>query len=103
MSEFKIPKTLGACADALYKVRQERLNLQKMVDALSEQETALKDHIINTLPKSEASGVAGKTARVSVVTKEVPQVEDWDALYKHVVKTKHFELLQRRVSDAVIP
>ena len=97
---MKFPKTLGACADALYEVRQARLDLQKKVDALSEQETALREHIIQTLPKSQASGVAGKLARVTVVTKDVPQVKDWDKLYAHVKKTGQFELLQRRLSDS---
>lgn len=100
--KFKMPKTLGAAADRLYEVRQKRLDQQKVVDALAAEEAALKDHIINNLPKSEASGVAGKLCRVSVVTKAIPQVKDWDALYKYVKKTGAFELLQRRLSDAAI-
>ena len=104
MSELKIkiPKTLGACADRLYEVRQKRLDQQKVVDALASEEAALKEHIINSLPKSEASGVAGKLCRVSVVTKPIPQIKDWDALYKYVKKTGAFELLQRRLADAAI-
>ena len=65
------------------------------------EEKALKEHIINNLPKSD-SGAAGKVARVSVVTKDVPQVKDWDAFYKYVSRTKSFDLLQRRLSDAAI-
>ena len=100
--KFKFPKTMGACADRLYQLRQKRLEMQKEVDKIAAEEAALKEHIINTLPKSEASGVAGKLARVTVVTKEVPQVEDWDAFYKYVKKTGQFDLLQRRVSDGAI-
>lgn len=100
--KFKFPKQLGACADKLYELRQKRLEQQKVVDAIEAEEKALKEHIINTLPKSEASGVAGKLARVTVVTKEVPQVEDWDAFYKFVKKTGQFDLMQRRLTDAAI-
>jgi len=100
--KFKFPKQLGSCADKLYELRQKRLEQQKVVDAIEAEEKALKEHIINTLPKSEASGVAGKLARVTLVTKEVPQVEDWDAFYKHVKKTGQFDLLQRRLTDAAI-
>lgn len=99
---MKMPKTIGACADLLYTVRQERLELQKRVEALASKESELREHIIQTLPKSEASGVAGKLARVSVVKKDVPQVKDWDQLWNHVKKTGQFELLQRRVNDSAV-
>lgn len=99
---FKIPKTLGACADLLFETRAKRLALQKDVDKLQEQESAVREHIINTLPKSEASGVAGKLCRVTVTTKVVPQVKDWDLFYKYVQKTKQFDLLQRRLADTAI-
>jgi len=100
--KIKMPKSLGACADRLYSLREIRLAKQKEVDALAAEETALKEHIIQTLPKSEASGVAGKLARVSVVTKQVPQVQDWDEFYKHLKKTGSFELLGRGISKAAI-
>lgn len=102
LPKFKPPKQLGICADMLYTLRQQRFEKQKEVDALASQEKALKEHIINTLPKSEASGVGGKLARVTVVTKDVPQVKDWDAFYKHVKKTGQFELLQRRLTVSAI-
>ena len=100
--KFKFPKAMGACADKLYEIRQKRLAMQKEVDEVEAEEKALKEYIINTLPKSEASGVAGKVARVTVVTKDVPQVKDWDAFYKYVSRTKSFDLLQRRLSDAAV-
>lgn len=99
---FKFPKGLGACADKLYQLKQKRLDAQKVVDAFAAEESALKNHIIDNLPKSDASGIAGKLARVTVVTKEVPQVTDWEQLYKYVKKTGDFSLLQRRVGDAAI-
>lgn len=100
--KFKFPKAMGACADLLYQLRQKRLEMQKEVDKIAAEESALKEHIINTLPKSEASGVAGKLARVTVITKVVPQVKDWDAFYKYVKKTGQFDLMQRRINDSAI-
>lgn len=104
MSEikYKFPKALGACADKLFELRNKRLEMQKTVDVVAAEETALKNYIIENLPKSEASGVAGKLARVTVVTKQVPQVKDWDAFYKYVKKTGQFDLMQRRLTDAAI-
>lgn len=100
--KYKFPKAMGACADRLFQLREKRLEDQKKVDAIEAEEKALKEHIIQTLPKSEASGVAGKIARVTVITKAVPQVKDWDVFYKHVKKTGEFELLQRRLTDTAI-
>lgn len=100
--KYKFPKAMGACADKLFELRNKRLATQKEVDAVAAEETALKNHIIENLPKSEASGVAGKLARVTVVTKQIPQVKDWDAFYKYVKKTGSFDLMQKRLTDAAI-
>jgi hypothetical protein len=100
--KYKFPKAMGACADRLFELREKRLEEQKKVDAIEAEEKAIKEHIIQNLPKSEASGVAGKVARVTVITKQVPQVKDWDMFYKHVKKTGEFELLQRRLTDTAI-
>lgn len=102
MTEPTVPKTIGACADRLYKLREERYALNKKVDAIKEEEHRITEHVINTLPKSEATGIAGKTARVAVKTKEVPQVTDWVAFYAYVAKNKAFDLLQKRVSDKAV-
>lgn len=100
--KLKFPKTMGACADRLYELRLKRLEEQKKVKLLEDEEKALKNYIIQSLPKSEASGVAGRLARVTVVTKEVPQIEDWEAFYKYVKKTNSFDLMQRRLADDAI-
>lgn len=100
--KYKFPKAMGACADQLFKIREKRKEMQKLVDAVEAEEKALKEHIINNLPKSEASGVAGKLCRVTVITKQIPQVQDWDKFYAHVKKTGDFELLQRRLTDTAV-
>ncbi len=99
---FKFPKAIGACADRLYTLKAERLALAKQVEAMEEEEKALKEHIIQTLPKSQASGIAGRLARVTVVTQPIPQVKDWTRFYAYVKKHNAFELLQRRLSKGAI-
>lgn len=99
---FKMPKTLALCADELYKTRELRLAAQKGVDELSAKESQLKEHLINNLPKSDASGVAGKLARVTIVTKVIAQVKDWDKFYAFVKKTNSFDLMQRRLTDTAV-
>lgn len=100
--KYKFPKALGACADKLYELKQERLLAQKVADKIEDEEKAIKKHIIDNLPKSEASGVAGKLCRVTAVTKEIPQIEDAEKFFKYVKTKNRFDLLQRRLSDAAI-
>jgi hypothetical protein len=100
--KFKIPKSLGACADLLKQIQQQRSDAQKVVDALEAKEKALKEHLINTLPKSEASGVSGKIARVYVDTEDIPQIENWDLFWKYVKRTGDDDLVQRRLSTAAV-
>lgn len=99
---FRVPKSVAVCADKLYELRRQRQDLQKEVDAMIENEKLLKDYIIRTLPKSQASGAAGKVARVTVEQKETPRCDDWDAFYKHVKRTGDFDLMQRRLSNSAV-
>ena len=100
--ELKLPKTPAACADLLYSTRKERLELQRQVDELAEREAALKEYFVQNLPKSNASGIAGRVARVQLGSKTVASVKDWAAFYAYVSKRKFFHLLQRRVADAAV-
>lgn len=101
--EFKLPKTPAACADLLYKTREQRLKLQKEAEELENLEKAIKDFLINTLPKSDASGITGKLVRVTIVSKSTPQVKDWEEFWKFVKSKKggmHF--MQKRISAQAV-
>lgn len=102
MSEFKLPKTLAGCADLLYTTRQKRLDVQKQADDLEGQEKLLKAHLIDSLPKSDALGVSGKVAHVLIVTKQEPQVKDWDVFYAHIKKKGAFHLMNRALNKASV-
>jgi hypothetical protein len=99
---YKFPKAIGECADKLYELKAKRLVGQKLVDEVEAEEKALKAHIIEVLPKSEASGVAGKIARVTVVTRDEPQIADADAFHAYIVKSKRWDLMQNRLSPGGI-
>ena len=99
---YKFPKEMGRCADLIYQLREKRLAGQKMVDEVEAEEKALKEHIINNLPKSETTGVAGKLARVTVKTKKVPVVKDWDQFWSKFNKKTDTDLMQRSLSKAAI-
>lgn len=99
---YKFPKTIGACADHLFALKAKKSAAQKVVDAIEAEEKALREHLIQTLPKSEASGVSGKVANVKIVTKSVVQVKDWNAFYAYIKKNNAFELLQKRPSETAV-
>jgi hypothetical protein len=111
---FKLPKSLGACADLLYETQHKRYEIQKEIAKLSSLERALEERIIEELPKSEASGIAGKRARVKVVTKTIPVVESetgWDKIWDFIRKPRGkgvpkdfngFSLLQRRLNTSTL-
>ena len=102
MATIKMPKRLATVADKYFQARADRLAMQKQLDELKEKEAAYRDHLINELPKSDATGIAGKLCRVAVVTKPKPTVKDWFAFHKYIKRTGSFELLQRRVSEQAV-
>lgn len=91
---MKFPKSLALCADKYYKLKQERLELSRKLRAMEEEERAYKNHLIDNVPKSKATGVQGKVARVVIVTKDEPIVEDQDKFRKYLNRTKNFYLAQ---------
>lgn len=95
---MKFPTTVGACIDALYKLRQQRYAIERKAEALKKQENALENHIINTFKKSELDGARGKFAIAGIGQSTVPIVKDWDELYGFIKKHGAWDLLQRRVS-----
>lgn len=96
--DFKLPKTLAACADRLYVLRQARLDVERKADEMKVEERALKEHLIDSLPKSDANGVEGKVARVRITVKDVPTLEDAAALKQYIKKYGADDLLEVKES-----
>lgn len=101
-TEVKLPRTIGACADLLYETKEKRLALAREVAVLEELEKRLKEKIINELPVSEASGVAGKLARVTINKKSTWRATDWAEIWKYAKKNDAHDIFQRRLSDEAI-
>jgi hypothetical protein len=64
---------------------------------------AAQDEIdLALIKKMDAEGLS-RTANgdysVSINEDTVPDVDDWDALYSHIISTRDFSLIQRRVSS----
>ena len=100
--EFVLPSSPGACADILYATREARLALDRRSEELARLESKLKDFFVDTLPLSDATGVAGRVARVQIQVRPVPQVEDWEKFYGYVGRHGAWELLQRRIREEAV-
>ena len=99
---MKMPTTLGACADLLYRMRAKRLAAESKVQVMKADEEALKAHLIGNLRADDAEGVLGKVAKVVVNSERVAKVESWDQFYQYIRTTGQFDLLQRRPADTAL-
>jgi len=95
---MKFPKSMAACADLLYDLRQERLAADKVAAAKKADEQELMEHIINNLPK-DSGGAVGKHHKIETYNDQKLVVKDWDKLYAYIKKNNKFELLQRRLGE----
>lgn len=100
--EFKKAKTPAQRADLYYAVDNARLARAKEAEAIKKFVSKLEKWFIQELPETDATGVAGKIARVQVKPKERPTVEDWGKFYSHIKKKGEFELLNRAVNAKAV-
>lgn len=97
--KYKVPKTVGAAIDLLYKVRQDRRVLTKKADDEEKQEKLLQLAILAMFKKSDLEGGKGKVGQGNIVNSDVPTVKDKKKFYAYIKKTGAFDLLQGRLSS----
>lgn len=85
---------------------EQRAQIKRDSDQLNVQLKDLKaaqDEIdLALLKKMDAEGLsrtANGSFSVSINEDTVPEVLDWDSVYEHVVATRDFSLIQRRISS----
>jgi hypothetical protein len=101
-ANFKIPTTMGACADELHALREHLHHLNAEVELVKAHVQAITNHLIEELPKDDAEGVVGKLVRATVEMRKVPTVGSWPKLWKHIIATGSFDLMEKRVSKAAV-
>lgn len=100
----KLPKSMGACADLLYDVKQLRLAAEKYAAEIKAEEVRITNHIVDNLDKRVETGAAGKRYRAQVKATASYRVdpEKWGSFHKWIAKTGRFDLLQKRLSEDAI-
>lgn len=96
----KLPTTLGACVDLYYSIRSSRLEVEKKVKEMKENEAALEEHIFQMFKKSDLDGAKGKAATAAITHSIVPHIEDHQKFFDYVLKTKEIDLMEKRASTA---
>lgn len=82
--------------------RDTRLAMQKDVDKMHDKEKMFAGQILTTLRDAASPVMGGSTHQcIRKVTNE-PAVDDWDLLYAHILETKEWDLLQRRLGTAAV-
>lgn len=89
---------LGKLADELYDLREKKGQLFAQIRALEEEETALEGKLLEQMDEHGLDQIRGESALISISKSVVPQVQDWEALHKYVLRHKAMHLLQRRLA-----
>lgn len=97
-----LPASIGLCADAYHEVRELRLAMQKQVDDVQRREAEIREHIINTLSKSDDTGAAGLRYRAQIKMKVSYKAADWEKVWGFVQKTGRFDILQKRLGETAV-
>ena len=102
MTERPLPP-LAQCPDEYRRVRDIRLAMEKEVEAVRAYESALKNHMIQSIPKDTA-GVFGLQFKAQVVTKPTIRVSEggWPALAQYIAQTGRFDFMQKRINPGAL-
>lgn len=97
-AKLKMPTTLGATIDLLWKLREERKAIETQVAEVKKQEAAVEAHLMNNFDKSGLDGAKGKFGLATLKRSTVADVTDWPAFHAYIGKQKAWDLLQQRAS-----
>lgn len=91
--------TLGAAIDSMWGLREKKRSLDAQIKTVEADIKLLETSMFELLDAQDTRKAEGKNASVSINESVVCNVEDWDALWPWIAKTKNFHLVQKRVSD----
>ena len=90
--------SLNTLMDKLTITRKTIQSLQEREKVLRLRRNDLESAIIGKMEEQGLDQIANDVCTISKKLEIVPTVEDWDILHKHILNTKQFELLQKRMS-----
>jgi len=88
--------------DEYYEVRQKRLEADRAAARLKAEEVELKAFLLDKFREEHLSALGGTKAIITLTSKVKPNVVDWDLLYAHILETKNFAFLHKRVTEETV-
>ena len=74
----------------------------KQLEGMKSEASKLEEELMIDLAKINQLGVMVKAGSIKFAEKDVFNVKDWNKVYKHILKTKNFGFLQKRLSTALL-
>ena len=91
-------QTMDELLTDLTEVRMNLKNLQEKERGFKSRKMELEAKIVSSLKQQGIDRVGNDGCTVSIKEEIVPTVQDWDQVYKYLIQTKQFELIQKRMS-----
>ena len=91
-------KDLGATIDKLYALREDRLDHERKVKKMKEEEQDVRNDILQALENSGLEKASGGLATCGIKRSTVPLVTDWDQFHNWIRENNRFDLLQKRIA-----
>jgi len=91
-------KNLDDLMNSLADFRDVIATTEQGLKELKQKKNDLEAQLIAKMEDQGIDRTGNDRCSVSIKTETVPTVEDWDAVYKHILSTEQFELLHKRMS-----
>lgn len=91
-------ENINELINQLADTREAINELDTQKKELTRKKEDLESKLVVVMEDQGIDRTANDRATVSVKTEIMPSAEDWDQIYKHILKTEQFELLHRRLS-----
>src|SRR5690606_37090522 len=89
----------GALADSLYEKNEEISQANAKVEELKREKREREDTLILAMQDAGTNIVRGNKASVSISEVSRPQIQDFDAFEKFVLRRKALHLFERRIAS----
>lgn len=85
---LELPKTLGASADKVFDLREQKRELDAQIKAVEGDIVALTNHIFTLMDAQDTRKAEGKKASISVNYAVNPTTKDWDQTAHWIINGK---------------
>jgi len=98
MANAKKTKALDTMIDDIFDIRNEIKALNKQVDGLKAQKEEMELKLMEMMDAVGTDQSRSSVATATITETVVPQVTDWDAFWKFIMRNKATYLVERRAA-----